>query len=769
MSSPPEPLASSAPPPQGVCKPAFGRLRATVHLAHGLPFAVAAAIVPWQASSWFTIVTAALAALHVLVAVLCFARREARARLAARWVAYASLAFLVVVLWITAASAWYLVELYQDIGVALGAGLFAIGCAIALFTLPIALWSLCSAYERPSPASTLGAKHSSRRAPLALLLFGIVALSTLWAVASQARPRQLVLAPQVAEVERALASVFAAYSAGSGSVPLPEQGVPWQRGAPATCRDAVVRAELTLLVTLIDEQGEGSVGCVQAATAERLASRFAERLKAHAPRRVARAELVLVTAIHPLARTARLVDALKVRPALDGVCAAERCLAPWQLVALGAFTRFQPIPKVPDARFGSSLDEMAAVLAAGPEAPLVRFEAVSFGASSAGFTRLERLRSPSPPLTRSSVASAIAGAERYIVEHQGEQGFYAYALDPYSTELPTVELGNIARQAGAALVLCELGSTQAVASALRALRGLVTQVRQGNGYRALSLHETRAQLGHSALPLAAYLSCRRRSEAPADFRTETDALLGDLGRFLLRLQRKDGSFYNEVALPDGVPAGEEESLFGAGQAVLSLILLEEVARAEPGRVFPQADVLRTAIAKAMEHYAERHWPRALRSLFFLEENWHCLAARAALRAHRHDGYERFCLDYVAFKSRFILEPNEVEDPALIGGYGFGSMFPLHVTPAAGFGEALSAAIAVQRARGVATGDEEDLLAHVLRFVSGQQWDEPACFACATRGALGGFSESAATSSIRVDYVQHAMAALGHGAPLLGLR
>ena len=33
---------------------------------------------------------------------------------------------------------------------------------------------------------------------------------------------------------------------------------------------------------------------------------------------------------------------------------------------------------------------------------------------------------------------------------------------------------------------------------------------------------------------------------------------------------------------------------------------------------------------------------------------------------------------------------------------------------------------------------------------------------------GGFSESLASPEIRIDYVQHCMAALGHGGRLLGL-
>ena len=58
---------------------------------------------------------------------------------------------------------------------------------------------------------------------------------------------------------------------------------------------------------------------------------------------------------------------------------------------------------------------------------------------------------------------------------------------------------------------------------------------------------------------------------------------------------------------------------------------------------------------------------------------------------------------------------------------------------------------------------------VLGFLVRQQWDETACFACSPeRPALGGFSQSLAVPYQRVDYHQHAWAAMGHGARELAL-
>ena len=52
---------------------------------------------------------------------------------------------------------------------------------------------------------------------------------------------------------------------------------------------------------------------------------------------------------------------------------------------------------------------------------------------------------------------------------------------------------------------------------------------------------------------------------------------------------------------------------------------------------------------------------------------------------------------------------------------------------------------------------------VIGFLLRQQWTEANCFACAPhRTVLGGYSESMSAAEIRIDFTQHAWAALGHG-------
>lgn len=169
----------------------------------------------------------------------------------------------------------------------------------------------------------------------------------------------------------------------------------------------------------------------------------------------------------------------------------------------------------------------------------------------------------------------------------------------------------------------------------------------------------------------------------------------------------------------------------------------------------------------MQYFATRYWSHPLRDFFFLEENWHCLAARAALGVHRHPGYEAFCLDYVRFKSRLVLLEEDGIAPDFDGGFGFGNVVPPHNTGAAGLGEALAAAISIASARGSVMEPQEQLLERILRFLLRQQWSRENCFACASSEVIGGMSEHTHSSLTRIDFAQHAWAALGHGRRALG--
>jgi hypothetical protein len=246
-----------------------------------------------------------------------------------------------------------------------------------------------------------------------------------------------------------------------------------------------------------------------------------------------------------------------------------------------------------------------------------------------------------------------------------------------------------------------------------------------------------------------------------------DGVTERLAKFLLTMQRPNGGFFPEFSLDTGEPIDGPDPLYAAGQAVFALTLLEEIVKTQPHAFAFEHGAVRAAVERAMSYYSGAYWDIPAREFFFVEENWHCLAARAALGHHRHDGYERFCLDYVDFKRRLILDEESRVRSDLVGGYGFGNVILPHNTGAAGFGEAFAASMALRRARGEQKQEDRRVLALILGFLLHHQWDSVSCFACAPdHRVVGAFSEHMGSPHIRIDYVQHAMAVLGHGGPLL---
>jgi hypothetical protein len=339
-------------------------------------------------------------------------------------------------------------------------------------------------------------------------------------------------------------------------------------------------------------------------------------------------------------------------------------------------------------------------------------------------------------------------------------------LHPFTGRTQTKNF-NLPRQAGTALVLCELGKSPNVSSTIeRALELLVEHERIVAGGRVSGLtykkKATRISLEESALALVALLECRKR------IGPKFDTQIARLSELVLTTQRPDGGFYPAVERKSGHPIPGREPLYAPGQAILALVLLEsELQEARtPFQVrapaaLPELARIKDARLAAMEFVAKAHWPASLYPYFFVEENWHCLAARAALTHVRHSEYERFCLDYVRFRSRVILDEQSRVDPQFVGGMGFGNVIPPHNTGAAGFGEALSAALHVRKARGLPLTDEKTTLGHVLAFLLRQQWTPDNCFGCVP-DALGAISEHTHSPVTRIDFVQHAWAALGHG-------
>ena len=116
--------------------------------------------------------------------------------------------------------------------------------------------------------------------------------------------------------------------------------------------------------------------------------------------------------------------------ALDGVCAGKSFL-PHQLVALGVFTHLRPIPGLPTAGFGSSLDELHGALGAAEGEGLLQIATETYALRGGEVSHWGRLRREAPRIDEGSVSRAVELAERHIIAAQRENGAFRYTLDPF--------------------------------------------------------------------------------------------------------------------------------------------------------------------------------------------------------------------------------------------------------------------------------------------------------------------------------------------------
>lgn len=796
---------------------------------HAWLFAWAADALPWTEWSGFAIACYVLAAGHTLTAI---AAALGSRLLAPIWRVSSVLGLCMLgwLAWELSSSAAYLAGLYGELGEGIGAGLLAVIGLAALPTLPLSCWGLAATWRR---SFNFGLATAT---PVLLTIWTLGALNQ----AEQAHARLLPLPGEfepgrfgdVEHVANMLEiELFEALSVTPGNwgeLPeIPVEGPSRKRDGsgraklrvpslmtsePIACVPDPEASEGVAVITFLALRGKPSAKsklapvevlsrCIRAAPDE-LDEAIAQAITAESAR--GPVAIDVIRGVAAMRSRSPTLDTFALRPGLDGVCDEDHCLMPWQLVALGQFIVNEPLPFVPDFRYGISPVELRAALGfevpeevrawdreqrhpqrlatlieagkATPRPPgadswrlldgLTRIETLSYVVMPDGvFTSMVRMHPRKLPLSARRLDYGRELAEAHIAEAQLRNGQFRYTLDPFSGKQQN-KSWNLPRQAGTTLVMCELGRNQERSKwvATRSLDFMAKHARPAKD-GVIALTKRRAAVeprsASTALPAIAFSSCRPRVGQTHD------RLIAGLTRFLLTMQKPDGSFYPLLDLDSGAPIDGPEPMYAGGQAIFALSLAEKLALDEPevaaAAGFPSAEVLTEAVERAMNFYTGPYWDLFVRDFFYLEENWHCLAARASLEHHRNDAYERYCIDYMTYKSRVVLDHESGVASEFIGGYSLGNILIPVNTPAAGFGEGLAAAMALKSARGESLDADRESMGLVVQFLLRQQWTPVSCFACAPDGvALGGFSESMGAAEIRIDYTQHAWAALGHG-------
>ncbi len=711
-----------------------------------------ATTLPWQDYTAFAAVTGVLAGLHGITALLAFAGATGRLR-AWRVQSWASLAWLGWLGWKLTTGALYIGRVYGGLGEGIGVVLLACIGLCALVVLPVAIWGIVAT------GGLCWRKGEAGAATLAgILIVGGLGLS--WGKGgAQAAP---------AGIDAQALGVLA---------PPPGASAPSLfRTGPTTCDRSPGVDVATAVVTLaVPEEAVGSrilSRCVQAGTGKDLVPLLVDATAdAMAGSRI---KLDVITAVQDLPALTGSLAALALRPGLDGACREGVCLMPWQLVAADRFNTYRPFSAVQDIRFGLAPGLLQEVLGGPAKASglegLRRIETDSFVIEPGGVvTPLRRMHGPRPAVTAESLAQAIAAAQDQVIAATLESGRFRYLLDPMRGKTPGGRF-SLPRQGGTTYSLCDVGEDSAEVSevAARSLAMMAALERPlGEGVGALQYPSgggsRRIGFRQSTIPLIAFLSCRSRV-GPVH-----DDLIGRLGRFMLAMQRPDGGYYPLWDAKGQQPIPGAELVYSGGQATLALVMMEALQREEALPGLPPLAEIEAAVERSMAWYGGPYWDHGAAEFVYLEENWHCLAARTALPFHRNDDYERFCLDYVSMKGRLVLGPDDGVDGDLVGGYGWGNVFLPHNTGTAGYLEALAASMALKEARGESLDRDRERLRLSLGFMLQNQWTPTTCFACAPDPVVpGSWSEHMASPEIRIDYIQHAWSGLAHSARMLAL-
>ncbi len=727
-----------------------------------------ATVLPWQQWTPFAVITTVVAAAHAGHAVLGLVGHRLRGA-AWRVQALAALSYLAYLTWNLFSASTYIAALYGGLGRGVAIGLAAVWAVVALFVLPLSVWGL----------AVTGGLRWGKREQGATAVAVLLAAGGLWHAASSAQAE--------AAMDSGAPSGDALATAVADALPPLDTMPPPPADAPSLLVRQAVECEhepgpdrvtvvATSLVEIAPTRAEARSRCVQAPTLQAALTELRTQLDTEARRGPVKIDVV--TGTQALAHVVPVVDAMLLRPGLDGVCEGTRCLMPWQLLALDQFNNFTPIPVIPDLRFGVDPPALRKALV-WPDMPetfdprvegLRRLEVVSFLRDAQGqLHRLRRLRDATPPMDAAALQGAVDAAEAYILSAQGPDGRFEYKADPFTGHV-SYQGFALARQAGTTLVICELARNEQRARQV-ARDALAMLVSTMLSYEDLGMlipphvnQPEKVGLGATALSTISLLACRHRVG------DEFDEAIGRMSRFLLRMQREDGGFHPEFDLATGEPVPGPDPLYAVGQAVFALTLLERLTLEQDLPTLPDVAQTHAAVDSAMRYTAQDYWDHFAADFIWMEENWHCLAARASLGHHRHAEYEQFCLDYVQYKTRLILDENDRVDEDLVGGYGFGNVLLPHNTGSSGFGEAMSAALAIKTVRGEPTAADEQVMRRALQFLVHHQWDATSCFACATEphSMEGAFSEHMGSLEIRIDFVQHAMAGMGHGGRMLGL-
>jgi hypothetical protein len=396
-----------------------------------------------------------------------------------------------------------------------------------------------------------------------------------------------------------------------------------------------------------------------------------------------------------------------------------------------------------------------------------RFRTQTFVEGDGGRAQtFSRSRVPvAPPVTRAEVRGAVLRAADYVLRQIEPDGRFKYIYYPLDDQHSPPGDYSLPRHAGTTWFLSlayratgERRYKRGARSAIQYLGANAVPSACRRGPRACVGSDRSADLGSAALTVVAI----------AEYQAATGdrqylPLARRLGRFIVWMQKPNGDFCHQYQPKERSKNCKDVLLYYSGEASLALAKLQ---------VLTGDDAYVAPLQRALDFLTGEKYDNFMGQFFISEDHWTCIAAEAASEVKAsgfvsREEYARFCYAFAAVNRRAQVQPGEGLMADLAGAFTITPFFMPHNTPVGSRTESNVATYLLSKRRGEAQPRILETVLLSIRYLVDQQIRPQGSHIYPNpQAAEGGMLQTPTRASIRIDYVQHAAAAMARALPLV---
>ena len=491
-------------------------------------------------------------------------------------------------------------------------------------------------------------------------------------------------------------------------------------------------------------------------------------------RKRARIKVDITLGKGPIFSSIPIFFAKSVVPGLDGIgleVSGKTCyLLPDDMFRQQLLAGYQPFWFMHEFRTGLNLKSVVDLLADQTDLSLeqwraskpryFRFRLQSIIEYQGKGLPAKRFRVPVPKVNRSLVRQSVRRAVDYVLRQMNSDGKFEYIYYPLEHRHSPASEYSIPRHAGTTWFLAlgyrKLKDQRILQAARKAIdylgKNAVPKQCRSTPYACVG-SDKKVGLGSAALTLVAITEYQ---VATGDRRYEP--LARRLGKFILWMQKPNGDFCHQYSPATREKHCKDILLYYSGEASLALAKLYQITK-DRAYVKP--------LEKAMDFLTGEKYEFFLGKFFISEDHWTCIAAEAAFEAVNKEQYANFCYEFAALNRRSQVQEDDGLNGDLAGAFNITPFFIPHNTPAGSRTEANVATYRLSVLRGEPQPQVLDTVRQSIRYLVDQQISlQSAYLYPRPKAALGGMIKTPMRASIRIDYVQHAAAAMARGLMLI---